>query len=98
MQILIADDNRVAARARGARPGSAMVDVRQRHRAVDAAGGHGLAQRSRLTGAWRRQLEVCRRVRASAGHYVYIILTARPRRKTSSGHHDAEADDFHAKR
>jgi two-component system cell cycle response regulator len=40
-------------------------------------------------------LEVCRRVRASAGHYVYvIILTSRDRREDVLAAYDAEADDF----
>jgi two-component system cell cycle response regulator len=40
-------------------------------------------------------LEVCRRVRSSAGHYVYvIILTSRDRREDVLAAYDAEADDF----
>lgn len=40
-------------------------------------------------------LEVCRRVRSSATHYVYvIILTSRDRREDVLAAYDAEADDF----
>jgi diguanylate cyclase (GGDEF)-like protein len=43
-------------------------------------------------------LEVCRRVRASVGHYTYIIiLTARDRREDVLAAYDAEADDFLSK-
>src|SRR5262245_26358550 len=103
MDVLIADDDAVSRRVLEGtltRLGYSVIVCANGTEAIDAllaADGPRLAILDwMMPGA--DGLEVCRRVRASAGPYVYIIiLTARDRREDVLEAYDAEADEFLAK-
>lgn len=100
MRILIADDDLVSRRVLEGALGRLGYDIStcgDGREAIDvllAGDGPRLAILDwMMPGA--DGLEVCRRVRASAGPYIYIIiLTARDRREDILAAYDAEADDF----
>ena len=103
MRILIADDDAVSRRvlestlARLEYEVLACADGREALRILLAADSPRLAILD-----WMMPgidgLEVCRRVRTLAGHYVYIVIvTSRDRREDVLAAYDAEADDFLAK-
>ena len=100
MRILIADDEPVSRRVLEGALGRLGYDVTTCASGADALDALMAADGPRLAILdWMMPgmdgLDVCRRLRASAAQYVYvIILTGRDRREDILAAYDAEADDF----